>query len=412
MTRALTRTIQAVPIFAIAVGLTLVTTKLATGLSAPGAEDRPPRESERVSVEPKGPKSILLGFSRDQPQAAAKPETPKSAGPATGRVPRSVASLIGSPVPGSTMILDGSGSEGEDLRFRWVQTGGPTVLLDEPTRSQARFEVPDSAGPLTFLLIVANSAGVDSGEMKVTPERPSEAREATVLRADAGDDQIGLIGRQITLNGLRSEPRGGVGFRWIQIGGPSISLKIEDRYIFSFVPNVPGIYRFALVVAAGGSISEPDEVTVTVGAGTRTRVASDPAPGPSIPASESLPTQELSRSTLAAVPGGPESAEGLGRAFADTADRMDLYYSFADAFSEMSRRLEPILPADPTLRKSWEDRVFHPLTSRLVESSRSEGLDLRTAEGQSSPLTAGQRAALAEQLRLMAEGFRSIPGPR
>ena len=68
---------------------------------------------------------------------------------------------------------------------------------------------------------------------------------------------------------MRSEPRGQIAYRWVQTGGPIVRLKIEEGYVYSFVPTVPGIYRFALVVAASGEISEPDEVCVTVGSGTR-----------------------------------------------------------------------------------------------------------------------------------------------
>ena len=74
-----------------------------------------------------------------------------------------------------------------------------------------------------------------------------------------------MVGRQVTLNGMRA------------IQGPGrLSLgtgrRTEDRFqleegpFFSFVPVTPGVYRFALIVAAGSQTSEPDEVSVTVGA--------------------------------------------------------------------------------------------------------------------------------------------------
>ncbi len=77
----------------------------------------------------------------------------------------------------------------------------------------------------------------------------------------------------------------------------------------------------------------------------------------------------------------------------------------------MSRRIEPILPEAPPQRNLWVAHLFQPLTARLVEVVRSEGLDLRTREGQSAPLTISQRATLAEQFRLMAEGVRSTTRP-
>jgi hypothetical protein len=86
---------------------------------------------------------------------------------------------------------------------------------------------------------------------------------------------------------------------------------------------------------------------------------------------------------------------------------MDLYENYADTFAEMSRRLEPILPEEPSRRNRWIRRLFEPLTARLIEVMRSEGLDLRLPEGQSAPLSASQRASLADQFRLVAEGLRS-----
>jgi hypothetical protein len=120
-----------------------------------------------------------------------------------------------------------------------------------------------------------------------------------------------------------------------------------------------------------------------------------------------LPTQEIARGALAALKLGADVAEPLARTFDDTADRMDLYETYADAFAEMSRRLESILPSDASQRSRWIERLFQPLTARVIEVMRSEGLDLRTSEGPSIPLSAAQRASLADQFRLIAEGVRS-----
>ena len=178
------------------------------------------------------------------------------------------------------------------------------------------------------------------------------------LRADAGDDQLGIVGRQVTLNGFKSEPRGQIGYRWVQTGGPTVRLKLEDGYIYSFVPTVPGLYRFALVVGSGSRISQPDEVCVTVGSGTRGIVSRNEA----TPA-ESLPTQEIARAGMLALRLGPDVGEPLARTFDDTADRMDLYETYADAFAEMSRRLESVLPAGAARRHSLE-RTALPASDR------------------------------------------------
>jgi hypothetical protein len=86
---------------------------------------------------------------------------------------------------------------------------------------------------------------------------------------------------------------------------------------------------------------------------------------------------------------------------------MDLYRSYAEAYSELSRRLESLLPADPVRRAVWDERLFAPLTVHLIEGMRAEGLDLRRPEAQNVALTSGQRARLAELFRSMSQGFRA-----
>ncbi len=332
--------------------------------------------------------------------------------PVALRVPlRAVARFEGTPEPGQTITLSAAGSTGETPRIHWLQIRGPAVRLDHPTEKEARFTVPDAEGPLGFVLAVADAQGLDTTELSIPVGSTGQSRGAQSPRADAGDDQLGLVGRQVTLNGIGSEPRGKIGYRWVQTGGPTVRLKIEDGYIFSFVPTVPGVYRFALVVSSGLSISEPDEVCVTVGAGTRGTIAGAGSLGTSSTAQQ-VPTQEVARTGLAALRLGPKVTEPLARAFEDTADRLDLYQTYADAFSEMSRRLELNLPEDPTQRNLWVERLFHPLTARVIEVMLPEGLDLRRPEGQSFTLSEGQKAVLAEQFRLMAEGLRSAKDSR
>ncbi len=226
----------------------------------------------------------------------------------------------------------------------------------------------------------------------------------SLLQADAGDDQLGLVGRQVTLNGVRSQPKGNIGYRWLQVGGPPVRMKLEDGYIYSFLPTSAGVYRFALVVASGSRISEPNVVTVTVGSGITPRTAADQGAAATAVA---IPTQELARSGLASVGGTPKVGEEIARIFEAASDRMDLYGTYTDAFSEMSRRLEDMLARDPARRNLWVERVFTPLTARVIEVLQAEGLDLRTPEGQAAAMASNQKAALAEQFRLMADGFRN-----
>jgi hypothetical protein len=331
-------------------------------------------------------------------------------------VPKAVARCEGIAAPGLQVVLTSEGSTGAGAQVRWVQTQGPPVTLDDPMVRAARLTIPEGAtGTLGFLLVVGNALGVDTAALTIPIEARARGPKDPTLRADAGDDQVGLVGRMVTLNAIRSEPRGKIGYRWLQVGGPAVKLKIEDGYTFSFIPPGPGIYRFALVVAAGSEISEPARVNVTVATAqpaTSPTIASDAAAGapPGVAAVE--PLDELARAALAAIEGGAEAAGPLAEAFDGIADRMDLYRAFSDAQSEMSRRLEEIVPQDPGRRGVWIERLFTPLTARLVGAMLAEGLDLRVPAGQSASLTAGQRARLADLYRSMAEGFRATSPPR
>jgi len=263
-----------------------------------------------------------------------------------------------------------------------------SAMVPGPTRAQ------DSVRPngLTAGLPELNQLSV---------EKASTPLEGPSLRADAGDDQIGLVGRQITLNASRSEPKAKIGFRWIQVGGPPITSKAEDRYIFSFTPKVTGVYKFALVVAASNAISEPDFVDVLVGtldqAANGTSAATQPPPS----------IEEYLRATLPTIPGGPESAESLAKTFEGLADRMELFENYGEIYSELSRRLDTFIPQDPSMRALWIQKLFSPLTMSMVDHMRAVGLDMTRADAQILPLTAPQKNRFGEFYRLAAKSCRS-----
>lgn len=239
----------------------------------------------------------------------------------------------------------------------------------------------------------------------VAARRASTTPSPSVLRADAGDDQIGLVGRRITLNGGRSGPRGDLAYRWIAMAGPSASEADQEGPYFSFVPQAAGTYRFGLVVAgpdAGGSvrISEPDEVVVTVGEapsavglGAATPAVADDAVGRMLQG----PGAEACRATL-------ERAAGV---FDAIAGRASLYTSFDELSAEMMRRLDAVVPADPAWRRYWSEAVFAPLTEHLAAEMLAAGLDLRDPRGRAAPLAQAHRERLERLLASYAREFRA-----
>jgi hypothetical protein len=360
---------------------------------------------------------VVLGSSAALAQAPARPERPsdgpppivattRPVGPSATRTLASpgglkaVARSEGTPSPGLRVTLDGSASSGGRIWYRWLQTQGPKVAIDDPTRAEAHFVVPDEASVLGFVLVVGDASGVDARALTLEVEDPERDADNQALRADAGDEQSSKVGRKVVLNGVRSEPRGKIRFRWVQAGGPKATLRGGEGPTCSFVPSVPGTYQFALVVASsGGLMSEPSMLTVQVSGAPRAAVGSAEAPPMAI--------DELARSSIGSIEGGVRYAEDLSKAFDTVADRIDSFKSYNDATAEMTRRLDAIVPRDKDRRAIWVEQLFSPLMSQIVAGLKDEGLDLTQPEAPAKPMTRPQRARLTEQLRYAAAGLRA-----
>ena len=323
--------------------------------------------------------------------------------------PIAAARFEGLAAPGVQIRLKGDGSSGPGLRYRWIQTQGPAAELTGANQETARLTVPEGARNLSFLLVVSNEAGMDSITLTIPVEGRAMATTDVNLKADAGDDQIGVVGRQITLNGMRSEPRGKIGYRWIQVGGPPVRLKIEEGHVFTFVPTEPGTHRFALVVANGGVISEPNEVQVAVefpGSKTSRKPTEPRSTANPLPVADDLAA--IVQSALTSLEAGPIAVDALGQTFDAVAGRMNLFRSYDEAYSEISRRLDDIVPQENAARARWVERLFAPITTRMVEDLRKEGVDLSTAAGRASMLNEGQRSRMAEIFRSVGDGARAV----
>lgn len=378
-------------------------TWLGSGIATLGAEPpsvhaTAPRQLEAIKADKEA-----ASDSQDPEEPSAGPEEAEEA-EGRSEPPKANPRIEGIASPGLKVTLDGRKSTGDKLRYRWLQTLGPKAEIDDPTAPIVTFTVPESTGPLGFLLMVGNASGLDLAPVMIPVEgRAKGTVAAPELTADAGDDQVGyFLGRQLTLNGIRSEPRGTLGYRWLQVGGPPVMLKLQDGYTFSFVPQEPGLYRFALVVASGGIISEPDTVEITV----LSQLPPAALAGIRIP--ERLSTEDLARSLLASLPDGAALSQKLCEAFEAVHERTDLYGSYADLFNELSRRIEKLLPQDPAQRSLWLQRLCFPLTQRLVEQLRLEGLDVTQARAQTEPLTEAQKKRLAGELGAMAAGLKKV----
>lgn len=324
---------------------------------------------------------------------------------ASGSAPRAIPRATGVAAPGARVRLDGTPSSGGQVWYRWVQTAGPRVTLAGADQAVAQFTVPKDAAALEFILVVGNNGGVDARPLSV-PIESAEADtggEALPLQADAGPDQAGVVGQKVVLDGSKSEPKGKIRCRWVQTGGPQVAdLEAHDAGC-SFVPAHPGAYQFALlVVGADDLVSEAALVRVQVKPATAAKATGAPAAD-----RPPLALDELAQGAVAAIPGGGRLADDLARSFDLTADRIDAFKTYLDAASELTRRLDAVIPREPGRREPYVERLLKPWNARLAEVAREQGLALDQPAGQRKPLTKPQRAYLAQSLRLTAAGLRA-----
>jgi hypothetical protein len=302
----------------------------------------------------------------------------------------------GAPFPGSRITVGLSGTVERGTTYRWTQIDGPKADLDDPTKPRVQLTVPYGARKLSFVLTIRDGHGERNVRVTIPIESP---QDSSIPRANAGDDQIGLAGRRITLNGSGSTPSDQIKcYRWVQIGGPKITDSVQEKQYFSFIPSAPGVYRLLLLVDSNDIISLPDEVAVAVG---------------ELPASFGLVAKpNVVGPVEHSVPGGAGSQakllqEQVADVFEAIAARTSLYSSFGELTSEMMRQLDVIVPKDPQSRQLWTQGIFVPLSQRLATEMAMVGLDLRLPGAHQQKLSEFQKDKLQGVFQIFAQEFRT-----
>jgi concanavalin A-like lectin/glucanase superfamily protein/K319-like protein/Big-like domain-containing protein len=167
--------------------------------------------------------------------------------------------------------LDGSQSTDEDgqiVSYKWEQTGGPEINLEQFNEQTASFDVPDSAAvsKLTFKLTVVDDKGASNSddvsvEVKTVENQPP--------KADAGEDKNAEVNTEVKLDGGKSSDEDGeiASYKWEQSDGPQVDLKNADQQTASFdVPDSAADSKltFKLTVVDDKGASNSDDVSVEV----------------------------------------------------------------------------------------------------------------------------------------------------
>ncbi len=174
---------------------------------------------------------------------------------------------------GFLVILDGFASYSPDgviTSYRWTQTSGPSVSLNNPTGVQTQFEAPvisPGGAILTFRLTVTDDDVLQGEDTIVVYVRDESGNVGP--SADAGADKTVNISSTVALDGSSSsDPDGTIAaYAWTQTSGPAVSLSDATTSTASF--TAPAVTEettlaFQLLVTDNDGATAQDNVTVTV----------------------------------------------------------------------------------------------------------------------------------------------------
>ena len=169
-----------------------------------------------------------------------------------------------SPRPAATSLHSqgsATASDNSELSYRWQQTSGASVTLQQADSANAQFTAPSTSGTLVFELTVTDGTGASSSD---TVSVSVEAHQAPVV--DAGNDISAASGNVVTLQGSASASgTGELNYRWQQTSGTTVTLQQADSASAQFtVPSASGTLVFELTVTDDAGASSSDTVSVTV----------------------------------------------------------------------------------------------------------------------------------------------------
>ncbi len=169
---------------------------------------------------------------------------------------------------GATVRLDGSGSSDDNtatnqLRYAWSfvsMPSGSQVALAGATTMTPSF-VPDLPGTYVVQLVATDLEGLSSAPSQVTiSDNPPPT-------ADAGLDQLVIVGSTVQLHGSAVDPNGEtVSYGWALTTVPAGSVaSIASPTVpnATFTADVPGVYVATLTASDALGAGAPDTVQIT-----------------------------------------------------------------------------------------------------------------------------------------------------
>lgn len=172
---------------------------------------------------------------------------------------------------GDTVFLDGSASfddntESAELQYSWAFSSSPagsTAVLADADTPTPTF-VADIPGTYVIELVVT-----DEGGLVGAPDAVIVSSDNLAPAADAGADQLVIVGTTVLLDGSASTDAEGnpLIFDWTLTAAPPTSaaaLAGADTPSATLVPDVAGVYEVTLQVSDFIGPGDPDLVEVTV----------------------------------------------------------------------------------------------------------------------------------------------------
>lgn len=160
------------------------------------------------------------------------------------------------------VTLHGEGSfdpDGDALTFTWTQALGPSVVLSNPDSATPAF-TPPASGTYGFELLISDGdGGIARDTVRIFAKN-------TQPSADAGLDRTARKRAVVQLDGGASSDADGdfLGYRWTQVGGPSVPVRDAGSASATFVPITSGTYAFRLLVDDSDGGTSDDTVMVVI----------------------------------------------------------------------------------------------------------------------------------------------------